>query len=196
MNFLSIDLTQKDHFLSIIYEGKNLDLKFNNPSRQNSNNWDIKIDRILEEFKGFDFKKLDFNFYAAGPGSYTGARLAFTFLDTLKFIHSIPFIGFSNLLIMQRLYPSCIPVIQGTRKDYFFRYNDEDLYTTDKQYLSSLGDNFSTLENQRLFSQSEKISPGRVAKEMLELGARQNGFRAGNVFPNYIKPLEYKKIHE
>ena len=196
MNFLSIDLTQKDHFLSIIYEGKNLDLKFNNPSRQNSNNWDIKIDRILEEFKGFDFKKLDFNFYAAGPGSYTGARLAFTFLDTLKFIHSIPFIGFSNLLIMQRLCPRCIPVIQGTRKDYFFRYNDEDLYTTDKQYLSSLGDNFSTLENQRLFSQSEKISPGRVAKEMLELGARQNGFRAGNVFPNYIKPLEYKKIHE
>ena len=196
MNFLSIDLTQKDHFLSIIYEGKNLDLKFDNPSRQNSNNWDIKIDRILEEFKGFDFKKLDFNFYAAGPGSYTGARLAFTFLDTLKFIHSIPFIGFSNLLIMQRLYPSCIPVIQGTRKDYFFRYNDEDLYTTDKKYLSSLGDNFSTLENQRLFSQSEKISPGRVAKEMLELGARQNGFRAGNVFPNYIKPLEYKKIHE
>ena len=162
MNFLSIDLTQKDHFLSIIYEGKNLDLKFNNPSRQNSNNWDTKIDRILEEFKGFDFKKLDFNFYAAGPGSYTGARLAFTFLDTLKYIHSIPFVGFSNLLIMQRLYPRCIPVIQGTRKDYFFRYNDEDLYTTDKQYLSSLGDNFSTLENQHLFSQSEKISLGRA----------------------------------
>ena len=196
MNFLSIDLTQKDHFLSIIYEGKNLDLKFDNPSRQNSNNWDIKIDRILEEFKGFDFKKLDFNFYAAGPGSYTGARLAFTFLDTLKFIHSIPFIGFSNLLIMQRLCPRCIPVIQGTRKDYFFRYNDEDLYTTDKQYLSSLGDNFSTLENQCSFSQSQKIPAGRVAKEMLELGARENDFRAGNIFPNYIKPLEYKKIHE
>ena len=196
MNFLSIDLTQKDHFLSIIYEGKNLDLKFDNPSRQNSNNWDIKIDRILEEFKGFDFKKLDFNFYAAGPGSYTGARLAFTFLDTLKFIHSIPFIGFSNLLIMQRLCPRCIPVIQGTRKDYFFRYNDEDLYTTDKQYLSSLGDNFSTLENQCSFSQSQKIPSGRVAKEMLELGAQENELRAGNIFPNYIKPLEYKKIHE
>ena len=51
-----------------------------------------KITKIKTKIPDFSFENLDSMAYAAGPGSYTGARLAFTFLDTIKLLTNCRFL--------------------------------------------------------------------------------------------------------
>ena len=105
MNILSVDLTKNEHFIALNYENNAYCFEFQ------TNDWSEKID-TLHKIENFDFKKLDCSAYAAGPGSFTGARLAFTFLNTLKFVYDVEMFAFSNLAAMNL---SLIHISEPTR---------------------------------------------------------------------------------
>ena len=86
MNILVIDLTKDTHYLAINYNNKKHYLSFYTEERDKKNDWIEKINKIKDEIPDFSFENLDSAAYAAGPGSYTGARLAYTFLDTIKLV--------------------------------------------------------------------------------------------------------------
>ena len=68
------------------YDKKQYFFEFEEESIKKRNNWEHKISTIRDNIPGFEFEHIEKMAYAAGPGSYTGARLAFTFLDTLSLI--------------------------------------------------------------------------------------------------------------
>ena len=86
MNILVIDLTKDTHYLAINYNNEKHYFPLLMQKRDKKNDWIEKINKIKDEIPDFSFEKLDSAAYAAGPGSYTGARLAFTFLDTIKLL--------------------------------------------------------------------------------------------------------------
>ena len=101
MNILVIDLTKDTHYLAINYNNKKHYFSFYNEERDKKNDWIEKINKIKDEIPDFSFENLDSAAYAAGPGSYTGARLAYTFLDTIKLVTNCDFYAFSNLSALQ-----------------------------------------------------------------------------------------------
>ena len=81
---------------------------------------------LKKSVPAFDFNKLDKMAYAAGPGSYTGARLAYTFLQTIELILDKKFYAFSNLSALNLTSPEKIPVIKGNKNDFFYSYMGKD----------------------------------------------------------------------
>ena len=94
MNIVAIDLTSEIHYISIEFNGNKYHLEFNEENRAQRNDWENKIQVIKTHEPKFDFAKCDRFAYAAGPGSYTGARLAYTFLQTIKLITGKDFFAF------------------------------------------------------------------------------------------------------
>ena len=97
MNSIVIDLTSNKHFIALNYAQKRYFFNFEEESLKKRNDWEHKILKITQNVPEFEFAEIDKMAYAAGPGSYTGARLAFTFLDTLSLIFNKKFYAFSNL---------------------------------------------------------------------------------------------------
>ena len=139
MNILSVDLTKNEHFIALNYENNAYCFEFQ------TNDWSEKID-TLHKIENFDFKKLDCSAYAAGPGSFTGARLAFTFLNTLKFVYDVEMFAFSNLAAMNWLNDDKIPLIIGNNNDFYYRENKTDFYTQDLKKVESLKNKLVMIE--------------------------------------------------
>jgi len=89
LNAIVLDLTSDLHYITLQYDGKIYDFSFNEKQIAKRNNWGEKIETLKKSVPAFDFNKLDKMAYAAGPGSYTGARLAYTFLQTIELILDI-----------------------------------------------------------------------------------------------------------
>ena len=79
------------------------------------NDWEHRISKIKDNIPRFEFKHIEKMAYAAGPGSYTGAGLAFTFLDTLSLIINKKFYAFSNLTALQHNHPERVAVMKEVR---------------------------------------------------------------------------------
>ena len=113
MNIFAIDLTTDKHFISIKYDGVVTDFIFDESDRYKRNDWSKKINDIQTSLPDFSFFKVDLFAYAAGPGSYTGARLAYTFLSTLKLITKKEFLAYSNLTALAWGKSDKVPVIKA-----------------------------------------------------------------------------------
>ena len=140
MNILVIDLTNETHFLAIHYNNEKHYFSFIDEKRDKKNDWVEKITKIKTKIPDFSFENLDSMAYAAGPGSYTGARLAFTFLDTIKLLTNCSFYAFSNLSALQWKNDSMIPVIKSNKNDYFYKINEKEIYCKDLKEIPENSD--------------------------------------------------------
>ena len=157
------------------------------------NDWEHKISMITEKIPEFKFEEIEKMAYAAGPGSYTGARLAFTFLDPLSFIFDKKFYTFSNLTALQHSYPDRVAIIKGTKNDFFYRYQERDHYCEsfdqipkDKAYV--------VLQNDQLhLENSVNLKFEDISKNILDLLLESDNKALSSNYPNYIKELNYVK---
>ena len=194
MNILVIDLTKDTHYLAINYNNKKHYLSFYTEERDKKNDWIEKINKIKDEIPDFSFENLDSAAYAAGPGSYTGARLAYTFLDTIKLVTNCDFYAFSNLSALQWNNDSMTPVIKGNKNDYFYKVNEKEMYCKSLKEIRenhgfiSYSSEIPELNNVKQLEESE------IASNILEMMLNNVGNALESNYPNYIKELDYKKI--
>ena len=190
MNILSVDLTKKEHFIALNYENNKYCFEFQ------TNDWLEKID-ALSKIENFNFKKLDCCAYAAGPGSFTGTRLAFTFLNTIRLVHDVEFLAFSNLAAMNWLNDDKIPLIIGNNSDFYYRENKKDFYTQDLKKLESLENKLLMIEGSNAnISPKLLIQRNQVAKNIINMvESKSKTYLDGNE-PNYVKSISYRKINE
>lgn len=192
MNALVIDLTSDLHCITLQYDGKSYEFPFDEEKIAKRNNWDKKIETLKKSVPDFEFSKLDKIAYAAGPGSYTGARLAYTFLQTLELILEKEFYAFSNLSALNFNSPKKIPVIKGNKNDFFYRFEGKDFYCDNVenipkgQYVGLEKDNLSL---EPLEQVSSNVIPINILKMLLEDSEHQ----LCSNYPNYIKELSYQK---
>tara|TARA_Y200000002_G_scaffold119777_1_gene98173 strand:+ start:9528 stop:10109 length:582 start_codon:yes stop_codon:yes gene_type:complete len=192
LNALVIDLTSDLHCITLQYDGKSYEFPFDEEKIAKRNNWDKKIETLKKSVPDFEFSKLDKIAYAAGPGSYTGARLAYTFLQTLELILEKEFYAFSNLSALNFNSPKKIPVIKGNKNDFFYRFEGKDFYCDNVenipkgQYVGLEKDNLSL---EPLEQVSSNVIPINILKMLLRDGEHQ----LSSNYPNYIKELSYQK---
>ena len=191
MNLLALDLTNEIHYIAVRFFGKEYSLEFSENNRSQRNDWNKKIDEIYNKIPNFDLKEIDANIYAAGPGSYTGARLAYTFFSTLEYINNTPFYAVSNLEAMNIECPDAVPIL-GNNKDFFFRIDEEDKYTNDYKEIQALGKKLIGFEQNKDLVDLV-IPKNLVVRNILEVFEKQNLTNEDN-YPNYIKELAYKKL--
>ena len=195
MNIVAIDLTSEIHYISIEFNGNKYHLEFNEENRAQRNDWENKIQIIKTHEPKFDFAKCDRFAYAAGPGSYTGARLAYTFLQTIKLITGKDFFGVSNLAALCYKHKNHTPIIKGSMKDIFYSENNKDLFTEDITKIESLGP-FVVLEDQNFdFEGIAKVKQGSIVRNILAMTRENLDLALPNNYPNYIKELAYIKTN-
>lgn len=192
MNALVIDLTSDLHCITLQYDGKSYEFPFDEEKIAKRNNWDKKIETLKKSVPDFEFSKLDKIAYAAGPGSYTGARLAYTFLQTLELILEKEFYAFSNLSALNFNSPKKIPVIKGNKNDFFYRFEGKDFYCDNVENIPKgeyVGLEKDNLSLEPLEQVSSNVIPINILKMLLEDGEHQ----LCSNYPNYIKELSYQK---
>jgi len=192
LNLLALDLTNEIHYVAVKFSGKEYSLEFLENNRSQRNDWNKKIDEIYNKIPNFDLKEIDANIYAAGPGSYTGARLAYTFFSTLEYINNTPFYAVSNLEAMNNECPDAVPFLSNNNKDFFFRIDEEDKYTNDYKEIQALGKKLIGFEQNKDLVDLV-IPKNLVVINTLEVFEKQNLTNEDN-YPNYIKELAYKKL--
>ena len=194
MNILVIDLTKDTHYLAINYNNKKHYFSFHNEERDKKNDWIEKINKIKDEIPDFSFENLDSAAYAAGPGSYTGARLAYTFLDTIKLVTNCDFYAFSNLSALKWNNDSMTPVIKGNKNDYFYKVNEKEMYCKNLKEIPENYDFVSYSSEIPELNNVKQLEESEIASNILEmmLDSVENALESN--YPNYIKELDYKKI--
>ncbi len=193
MNSIVIDLTSNKHFIALNYAQKRYFFDFEEESLKKRNDWEHKISTITENIPRFDFKQIEKMAYAAGPGSYTGARLAFTFLDTLGLILNKKFYAFSNLTALQHNFPDRTAIIKSTKNDYFYRYKERDHYCESFDQIPK-DQEYIVLENDQLqLENAVELKFEDISKNILDLILTSESKALSSNFPNYIKELKYVK---
>ena len=193
MNSIVIDLTSNKHYVALNYDKKQYFFEFEEESIKKRNDWEHKISTIRNNIPGFEFEHIEKMAYAAGPGSYTGARLAFTFLDTLNLIINKKFYAFSNLAALQHNHPNKVAIMKGSKNDYFYRHNDIDYYceTLDQipQHTA-----YVVLRNDQLkLDNMIELNCEVISKNILDLVMESENKALSSNYPNYIKELNYVK---
>ena len=190
MNILSVDLTKNEHFIALNYENNAYCFEFQ------TNDWSEKID-TLHKIENFDFKKLDCSAYAAGPGSFTGARLAFTFLNTLKFVYDVEMFcifKFGGYELVKRRQN---PFNHRHNNDFYYRENKTDFYTQDLKKVESLKNKLVMIEGSNAnISPKLLIQRNQVAINIINMIASKSNSNLDSNEPNYVKSLTYRKINE
>ena len=194
MNILVIDLTKDTHYLAINYNNKKHYLSFYTEERDKKNDWIEKINKIKDEIPNFSFENLDSAAYAAGPGSYTGARLAYTFLDTIKLVTNCDFYAFSNLSALQWNNDSMTPVIKGNKNDYFYKVNEKEMYCKSLKEIRENHGFISYSSEIPELNNVKQLEEREIASNILEMMLDNVGNALESNYPNYIKELDYKKI--
>ena len=194
MNILVIDLTKDTHYLAINYNNKKHYLSFYTEERDKKNDWIEKINKIKDEIPDFSFENLDSAAYAAGPGSYTGARLAYTFLDTIKLVTNCDFYAFSNLSALQWNNDSMTPVIKGNKNDYFYKVNEKEMYCKSLKEIRENHGFISYSSEIPELNNVKQLEEREIASNILEMMLDNVGNALESNYPNYIKELDYKKI--
>ena len=132
--------------------------------------------------------------YAAGPGSYTGARLAYTFLDTIKLVANCDFYAFSNLSALKWNNDSMTPVIKGNKNDYFYKVNEKEMYCKNFKEIPENHDFVSYSSEIPELNNVKKLEESEIASNILEmmLDSVENALESN--YPNYIKSLITRKL--
>lgn len=193
MNSIIIDLTSDKHFVALNYAQKKYFFDFKEESLKKRNDWQHKISTIIKNIPDFEFKKIEKMAYAAGPGSYTGARLAYTFLDTMSLILNKEFYAFSNLTALQHNFSDRIAIIKGGKKDFFYRYNERDHYCESFEQIPK-DRAYVVLEKDQLqLENTVELKSEDISKNILDLILDSDEKALSSNYPNYIKELNYVK---
>ncbi len=192
MNAIVLDLTSDLHYITLQYDGKIYDFSFNEKQIAKRNNWGEKIETLKKSVPAFDFNKLDKMAYAAGPGSYTGARLAYTFLQTIELILDKKFYAFSNLSALNLTSPEKIPVIKGNKNDFFYRYMGKDFYCDSAEDIPK-GQYIGLKRDQLALKSLEQVDDKTIPTNILRMLLKDDNHELTSNFPNYIKELSYTK---
>ena len=179
--------------MALNYDEKGYFFKFEEESIKKRNDWEYKISIIRDNVPGFEFEHIEKMAYAAGPGSYTGARLAFTFLDTLSLILNKKFYAFSNLTALQHNFPDSIAIIKGNKNDFFYRCDGHDHYCVSLDQIPK-AKTYVVLENDQLqLENMVELKIDEISKNILELVLETDKKALSSNYPNYIKELNYVK---
>jgi tRNA A37 threonylcarbamoyladenosine modification protein TsaB len=193
LNSIIIDLTSDKHFVALNYAQKKYFFDFKEESLKKRNDWQHKISTIIKNIPDFEFKKIEKMAYAAGPGSYTGARLAYTFLDTMSLILNKEFYAFSNLTALQHNFSDRIAIIKGGKKDFFYRYNERDHYCESFEQIPK-DRAYVVLEKDQLqLENTVELKSEDISKNILDLILDSDEKALSSNYPNYIKELNYVK---
>ncbi len=195
MNVIVLDLTSDQHFITLQFNQHRYEFSFNEESLIKKNDWEKKIVTIKESVPGFDFKKIDKMAYAAGPGSYTGARLAYTFMQTLELILGKQFYAFSNLRALNFANPKKISVIKGNKNDFYYRSAGKDYYCDSLTNLPE-GDFIGFKSDFLPLEGVQEFERGVISKNILDMVLESDNHHLKTNYPNYIKELSYQKINE
>lgn len=192
MNAIVLDLTSDLHYITLQYDGEIYEFSFNEKQIAKRNNWGEKIETLKKSVPAFDFNKLDKMAYAAGPGSYTGARLAYTFLQTIELILEKKFYAFSNLSALNLTSPKKIPVIKGNKNDFFYRYMGKDFYCDSVEDIPK-GQYIGLKRDQLALESLEQVDGNAIPTNILRMLLKDDNHELTSNFPNYIKELSYTK---
>lgn len=192
MNAIVLDLTSDLHYITLQYDGEIYEFSFNEKQIAKRNNWGEKIEKLKKSVPEFDFNKLDKMAYAAGPGSYTGARLAYTFLQTIELILEKKFYAFSNLSALNLTSPEKIPVIKGNKNDFFYRYMGKDFYCDSVEDIPK-GQYIGLKRDQLALESLEQVDGNAIPTNILRMLLKDDNHELTSNFPNYIKELSYTK---
>ena len=192
MNAIVLDLTSDLHYITLQYDGEIYEFSFNEKQIAKRNNWGEKIETLKKSVPAFDFNKLDKMAYAAGPGSYTGARLAYTFLQTIELILDKKFYAFSNLSALNLTSPEKIPVIKGNKNDFFYRYMGKDFYCDSAADIPK-GQYIGLKRDQLALKSLEQVDGNTIPTNILRMLLKDDNHELTSNFPNYIKELSYTK---
>ena len=192
MNAIVLDLTSDLHYITLQYDGEIYEFSFNEKQIEKRNNWGEKIETLKKSVPAFDFNKLDKMAYAAGPGSYTGARLAYTFLQTIELILEKKFYAFSNLSALNLTSPKKIPVIKGNKNDFFYRYMGKDFYCDSVEDIPK-GQYIGLKRDQLALESLEQVDGNAIPTNILRMLLKDDNHELTSNFPNYIKELSYTK---
>lgn len=192
MNAIVLDLTSDLHYITLQYDGEIYEFSFNEKQIAKRNNWGEKIETLKKSVPAFDFNKLDKMAYAAGPGSYTGARLAYTFLQTIELILDKKFYAFSNLSALNLTSPEKIPVIKGNKNDFFYRYMGKDFYCDSVEDIPK-GQYIGLKRDQLALESLEQVDGKAIPTNILRMLLKDDNHELTSNFPNYIKELSYTK---
>jgi tRNA A37 threonylcarbamoyladenosine modification protein TsaB len=192
LNAIVLDLTSDLHYITLQYDGEIYEFSFNEKQIAKRNNWGEKIETLKKSVPAFDFNKLDKMAYAAGPGSYTGARLAYTFLQTIELILDKKFYAFSNLSALNLTSPEKIPVIKGNKNDFFYRYMGKDFYCDSVEDIPK-GQYIGLKRDQLALESLEQVDGKAIPTNILRMLLKDDNHELTSNFPNYIKELSYTK---
>jgi tRNA A37 threonylcarbamoyladenosine modification protein TsaB len=192
LNTIVLDLTSDLHYITLQYDGEIYEFSFNEKQIAKRNNWGEKIETLKKSVPAFDFNKLDKMAYAAGPGSYTGARLAYTFLQTIELILDKKFYAFSNLSALNLTSPEKIPVIKGNKNDFFYRYMGKDFYCDSVEDIPK-GQYIGLKRDQLALESLEQLDGKAIPTNILRMLLKDDNHELTSNFPNYIKELSYTK---
>jgi tRNA A37 threonylcarbamoyladenosine modification protein TsaB len=192
LNAIVLDLTSDLHYITLQYDGEIYEFSFNEKQIAKRNNWSEKIETLKKSVPAFDFNKLDKMAYAAGPGSYTGARLAYTFLQTIELILDKKFYAFSNLSALNLTSPEKIPVIKGNKNDFFYRYMGKDFYCDSVEDIPK-GQYIGLKRDQLALESLEQVDGKAIPTNILRMLLKDDNHELTSNFPNYIKELSYTK---
>lgn len=192
MNAIVLDLTSDLHYITLQYDGEIYEFSFNEKQIAKRNNWGEKIETLKKSVPAFDFNKLDKMAYAAGPGSYTGARLAYTFLQTIELILDKKFYAFSNLSALNLTSPEKIPVIKGNKNDFFYRYMGKDFYCDSAEDIPK-GQYIGLKRDHLALESLEQVDGNAIPTNILKMLLKDDNHELTSNFPNYIKELSYTK---
>lgn len=192
MNAIVLDLTSDLHYITLQYDGEIYEFSFNEKQIAKRNNWGEKIETLKKSVPAFDFNRLDKMAYAAGPGSYTGARLAYTFLQTIELILDKKFYAFSNLSALNLTSPEKIPVIKGNKNDFFYSYMGKDFYCDSAEDIPK-GQYIGLKRDQLALESLEQVDGNAIPTNILKMLLKDDNHELTSNFPNYIKELSYTK---
>ena len=190
---LNIETSSTNCSVSISDGAKIISLKEENFEKySHSKSLHVFIDELFKKIK-LSPNDLSAVAISEGPGSYTGARLAYTFLSTLKLITEKDFLAYSNLTALAWGKSDKVPVIKGNKNDFYYQKNNKEIYAA----------NINTFDEKLSFVSTEPISEienleilpdNIIAKNIVDMVSEGANHLTSNQ-PNYIKELQYRKLN-
>lgn len=181
-NFLAIDTSTDICSIAIYANGEIFSLNSDSKDKKNNQIILTQLQEILSKSK-ISLKDLDAIILSAGPGSFTGLRIAASVAQSLAFANKIKIIRLSSLQIIAEFYRNNLKNLSNTQKIYVAQdARKNEIYFAEYTKQSLI--NFEYIE-EKLLTVNE-IKEIILNKEMF-----QNNFFIGNAWSSFLELEEF-----